>query len=642
MDADGDRSDSDSYVSDAASYATVDCCEDDYDYKDSCSISEEEDAEEIFKNGLATWAIEANIARCHVNSLLKLLKTDGGLGYLPVDWRTLAKTQLPRGKLPFRDVPPGRYVHLGLANGIILSLLKTDVAHLPDVIEIIISVDGLPVAKSSGSQFWPILARTCGEDGGFVFVIGIYHGYRKPENVNIFLIDLIREAEDLISNGICVEGKKIRISIVGLVCDAPARCFMTSVVLHNSYESCHKCVTVGSWVRSASGKGGRVTYPATSAPLRTDDSFRRRLFKNHHDSNKERSSIEQILRDMVKNVPLDYMHLTCLGAMKKLMKAWVKGGYERTKLSKLLVDHLSAFLIAMARFIPCDFPRKTRTLNDLPHMKATEYRLHMNYVAPVIFKVLDPQLYNHFILFHVAMKILVNDEDCITYAQYAETLLKTFVKDAVTLYGPKFIAYNIHNLIHLPGDVVNYGPLDNFSSFPFENKLQKMKNLVRRGGKPLEQIVRRMREVDVHHTRVKGSTVVNTLTFLSCYHNSGPLINGYRMVDQYEKMQYCRWTITIKVPDNCVFTYDRKVLLIENILQNSNSEVFILAKQYQNYQNLYEYPLPSMAINEFVVSDLSQDLQIWPISCIVNKCLRIPVKHPPDNTFFVCPLFAHE
>jgi hypothetical protein len=76
--------------------------------------------------------------------------------------------------------------------------------------------------------------------------------------------------------------------------------------------------------------------------------------------------------------------------MKKLMKAWVQGGFERTKLSKVVVDHLSANLIAIARFIPCDFPRKTRTLNDLPHMKATEYRLHMNYISPVIFKVLDP------------------------------------------------------------------------------------------------------------------------------------------------------------------------------------------------------------------------------------------------------------
>ena len=177
VDIDGGGSDNDSYVSNAASYASVDCFEDDYDYKESCSSSDEEDAEETFKRRLmTTWAVEANIARCHVNSLLQLLKTDGGLGYLPVDWKTLAKTELSRGKISFRDVPPGRYVHLGLRNGILLSLLKIDVANLPDDIEIIINADGIPVAKSSGSQFWPILGRTCGVDGGFVFVIGIYHG----------------------------------------------------------------------------------------------------------------------------------------------------------------------------------------------------------------------------------------------------------------------------------------------------------------------------------------------------------------------------------------------------------------------------------------------------------------------------------
>jgi hypothetical protein len=171
--------------------------------------------------------VEANIAQCHVNSLLKHLKTDGGLGYLPVDWRTLAKTELPRGKISFRDVPPGRYVHLGLRKGMHLFLLKIDVANLPYDIKIIINVDCISVAKSSGSQFWPILGRTCGVDGGFVFVIGIYHRYKKPDNVNIYLINLVREAEELISNGLFVEGKKTRISIVGLLGDAPARCFMS-------------------------------------------------------------------------------------------------------------------------------------------------------------------------------------------------------------------------------------------------------------------------------------------------------------------------------------------------------------------------------------------------------------------------------
>jgi hypothetical protein len=76
----------------------------------------------------------------------------------------------------------------------------------------------------------------------------------------------------------------------------------------------------------------------------------------------------------------------------------------------------------------------------------------------------------------------------------------------------------------------------NFSSFPFENKLQKMKNLVRRGGKPLEQIVHRMWKVDDHHTKVKESTVLIRLTSLSFLSQFWVFDTGYRMVDQFKKM----------------------------------------------------------------------------------------------------------
>ncbi len=54
MDIDGGGSDNDSYVSDVASYASVDCFEDEYDYKESCSSSEEENAEDNFKRCLTT------------------------------------------------------------------------------------------------------------------------------------------------------------------------------------------------------------------------------------------------------------------------------------------------------------------------------------------------------------------------------------------------------------------------------------------------------------------------------------------------------------------------------------------------------------------------------------------------------------
>lgn len=268
------QSDTDSYVSNIDSFSSFDGFH--RNHEPSCSSSDDEavNAEEKAKLNLTTWGIEANIPRCHVNSLLKILKNDGGLQYLPSDWRTLAKANLRRGKLIFRQVPPGRYGHLGLANGIILALLSMDVLNLPDSIELIINVDGLPVSKSSGSQFWPILGRIFGLLYGFTFVIGIYHGFKKPEKVNIFLSDFVEEFLKLRRGGLMVESKQIQVSVVGLVCDAPARSFMTSVVLHTSYESCHKCVTVGAYVKNASGKrGGRVTYPETITYFRTDASF---------------------------------------------------------------------------------------------------------------------------------------------------------------------------------------------------------------------------------------------------------------------------------------------------------------------------------------------------------------------------------
>jgi hypothetical protein len=93
--------------------------------------------------------------------------------------------------------------------------------------------------------------------------------------------------------------------------------------------------------------------------------------------------------------------------------------------------------------------------------------------------------------FHIGMKYLYN--------LIRRKTSKAICERCKKLYWPKLNAYNNPNLIHLQYDVINYGPFDNFSSFLFENKLQKMENLVRRGGKPLEQIVRQMWGVDTHH-----------------------------------------------------------------------------------------------------------------------------------------------
>lgn len=59
-----------------------------------------------------------------------------------------------------------------------------------------------------------------------------------------------------------------------------------------------------------------------NCPLRTDESFKFRKNPEYHTG---KSLFEDIPLPMVTTFVLDYMHLVCLGQMKKLLKLWLRG-----------------------------------------------------------------------------------------------------------------------------------------------------------------------------------------------------------------------------------------------------------------------------------------------------------------------------
>lgn len=88
-----------------------------------------------------------------------------------------------------------------------------------------------------------------------------------------------------------------------------------------------------------------MTFSELNVPLRTDDSFRKRIQLMHHNKDGRQSIIEDKLNDIVGDVRLDYMHLVCIGVFKKLLTLWLPGVFNHHRLTKEAILAISAYRI---------------------------------------------------------------------------------------------------------------------------------------------------------------------------------------------------------------------------------------------------------------------------------------------------------
>ncbi|KYM94366.1 hypothetical protein ALC62_15008, partial [Cyphomyrmex costatus] len=540
---------------------------------------------------------------------------------IPSDPRTLLHT--PRNT-DVRNCAGGEYYHFGLLKSIENFFLTAPINVTN--IKISVNIDGLPLSKSSQQQLWPILG-SIGESKQ-VFIIGIYYGKQKPCNPNDFLKEFIEETKLLCNNGIVID-KHIQCSINSIICDAPAKAFVLQIKGHTGYSSCTKCTTEGDF------RCNKVCFPQINAPLRTDLEFR---LKNDEDHHIGKSIIEEIPNfDLINNVPLDYMHLVCLGVMRRLLYLWLFGNLK-FRLENRKCQIISSNLENVLKIhVPFEFVRKPRSLNLVKLWKATEYRQLLLYTGPVAFKnILRSDIYDHFITLHVAIRIL-----CSTHLQnlydYSQELLEHFVKSFALIYGIHNISHNVHGLIHLVRDAKKFGTLDNFSAFKYENFLQTLKKLLKKYDKPLQQIVRRCVEYEKNKVTEKLPTEENKnfIVDLKSTHSFGPLIHGC-CNPQYKIIRKTNMTLRIDViGDNCCALIDGTIVLIKNIAYNKDLEInVIIGHKFLHKQDFYHVPCPSSLLQIFTVYGLS-DLQMWPIENIHTKYVKLPLL---ENEYVVFPL----
>lgn len=153
---------------------------------------------------IVQWALDQNIPNNSFDKLLSILKKHKCFEHLPASCRTLYKMYSGvsyENPVEVQIVSPGIYYHFGVADNIKKHI---DLNYLEDSIRLVVGVDGLPLSKSSGSCFWPILGYLSRQRNQSVFLIGIYWGNKKPDNSNAFMKYFVDEIEQLITHGINV------------------------------------------------------------------------------------------------------------------------------------------------------------------------------------------------------------------------------------------------------------------------------------------------------------------------------------------------------------------------------------------------------------------------------------------------------
>lgn len=274
--------------------------------------SDDRESDVNFRQWLQAWAVESRSSHAAVTSLLKGLRKHSCFASLPSSARTLLQT--PSRALNIRELAGGKFHHFGIEAGLRQALQCCE--PLPEELSVIFNIDGLPLAKSSRDQFWLILGRVRNFENLEPFVVSVFFGKAKPKDANEFLQCFVDETKALLAGGLLFNGTSIPLKVHSLVCDAPAKAFVLYVRSHTGYYSCTKCSVKGSYI------AGRVCFPTLANTLHTDQSFHSKSQEQHHTG---RSILEELPMDMVKDIPLDYMHLVCLGVMQKLLLLGCEG-----------------------------------------------------------------------------------------------------------------------------------------------------------------------------------------------------------------------------------------------------------------------------------------------------------------------------
>lgn len=590
---------------------------------------------EILAEDLKQIFVKHNLTSNCLEDLLKALKKHALFEKLPARTPTLMKSRCkPQGRpevLTYNDPQTAderEFTYFGILNGLqhqieLNAVLKNLILREGEV-RLIFNTDGAPLFVKSyfSKTAWPLLCRVHHPNYRIPpFMVALHVGTAKPPH-RPFLRDFVRELNCLNGNHFELDERTIKISLLLITADAPARAYLKQICGHNGRSGCEKCFQM----QYKTG-GIRVNFEfkeKCELKMRTHANFKAQEDVLHHKGPSMLLKLKSF--DIIRQVVLDDLHLIDEGIGKKLLFYVAQESKGIFRISDSLLREMNREIASFASYTPSDFQRRLVPTKYLSNWKATSYRQFILYAGPVLLKgKLADYKFSHFLLFHCAMRILrdrrlVKDEENLAEA---ERLLAQFVRHYNDYFGAHKTVYCAHSLLHLVDDVRYFKlPLQDLSCYDFENFLKSIVNSVHSGMKISVQIRNRL-----------------------CYQNSLDvkcLVNEKPKITQSKNgkttLEYHRMSIRFPTNnDSYILTNDQEVLQVLSIQRSSSrSGSFILnCIVFEKVGSLYKSPIDSAEFFIFKVKK-TDEMKLCSIDKVVAKIFLMPYKE-----LYVCVPLLH-
>lgn len=401
--------------------------------------------------------------------------------------------------------------------------------------------------------------------------------------------------------------------------DAPARAFILNHFGHNSSNAFSKCKVEGRRCIIV-GFEKTMVFLGIEHERRTNDGYENLLDEDHH---KGRSPLSPFL-PLVTHVPFECMQSVYLGNVKKTISAQVEGKFGFRRLSGRKLAILNSRMIDLQLYCPSDFNRRPQEFTKFHRFKATEFCQFLLYTAPAVVKdVLEEDYYNHLMILHVVMRLLVSEETSPDMYDFCEESVKTYVSLSSDLYGEQFLSYNVHSALHLVDDVRVLGPIETFSAFVYENNLQQLRKWIRKPGLKLPQIYKRISEKDDYAlTPVEPENSVK----LSQVHAEGPLppnLTGFPC-QQFKKVEVGEHTLSTSLRDSCCYLKNGSICIIKNIIR-IRDEIRLIVRYFQSTTAIYDVGIASTEVNLYKCQTLNPALESISLNDVKSKSYLMPL-----------------